>query len=272
MAEQKIPIVPFPHFAAYPELIHGFSTRAGGVSEGIFTSLNLDFSRGDDPERVNENIRRFCSALGVNPKDTVFSKQEHGTVVRKVAEADRGKGLFVDRDYVNVDGLITDRSGVALLTFYADCVPLFFYDPKRRVIALSHAGWRGTVAGMGAATVRAFVDDFGSAPSDLLVGIGPSIGPCCYEVGPEVWQEVQKIEGLPYETCILPNLDNDPQKRRIDLWQINRSILVKSGVLDQNILTSGICTCCHPELFFSHRASNGKRGAMAALMQLKKKE
>ncbi len=269
MIDQKLPMNTFPHFAAYPELIHGFSTRAGGVSEGIYASLNLDFSRGDESEKVKENIGRFCCALGVLPENTVFSKQEHGTVIRRVTEADRGKGLIFERDYTCIDGLITNCPDIALMTFYADCVPLFFFDPQKKVIALSHAGWRGTVAGIAAVTVGTFVSEYGSNPSDLLVGIGPSIGPCCYEVGPDVWLEAQKIEGLPLDLCILPNKENDPQKRRVDLWQINREILKANGVSEQNIIASGLCTCCHPESFFSHRASNGKRGAMAALMQLK---
>ena len=160
-------------------VVHGFTTREGGVSEGIFSSMNLSFTRGDDPARVKENYRRAAAALGVPAEHIVCSDQTHTTNVRHVTMDDRGKGVFREKDYRDVDGLITDTPGLVLATFFADCVPLFFVDPVRRCIGLSHSGWKGTAARMGARTVEAMPETFGSNPADIRAAIGPSICEMC---------------------------------------------------------------------------------------------
>ena len=172
---------------------HGFSTRLGGVSEGCFSSMNLSFDRGDRPEAVQENFRRIGKAIGVECGDMVLSQQTHTTNVRLVTEEDRGKGIVRERDYTDVDGLITDVPGICLVTTYADCVPLYFADPVKKAIGLSHSGWRGTVGRIGQKTIEKMQQYFGSDPSDILAAIGPSVCMDCYEVSEDVILRFQKV-------------------------------------------------------------------------------
>ena len=181
-----VPYFQFPLLDQTGMVNHCFSTRLGGVSTGCYESMNLSPSKADSPENVRENYRRLCEAIGVNLKKTVLSRQTHTTVVRKVAVEDCGKGLFRQRDYDNVDGLMTDIPGIVLVTFYADCVPLYFLDPVHRAAAVSHSGWKGTAAAMGARTLEAMNQAYGTRPEDVLACIGPSICQDCYEVGEEV--------------------------------------------------------------------------------------
>ena len=178
----------FPALEALPLIRHAFSTRSGGVSPGVFSSMNLSFGRGDPDENVRENYRRFCRAAGFDPESLVLSAQDHHTVVRAVTRADRGRGITRERGWQGVDGLMTDEPGVTLVTHYADCVPLYFVDPVKRVVALSHAGWRGTVAQMAAVTVGAMERTYGCRAEDLVAAIGPSdLGP----VSTWGWQEAR---------------------------------------------------------------------------------
>ena len=154
---------------------HGFSTRLGGVSQGNYATMNFTFTRGDKQEHVMENYRRMARALNVDLERMVLSYQTHTTNVRRVAREDEGKGIVRARDYKDVDGLITDVQGITLVTFYADCVPLYFLDPVHRAIGLSHSGWRGTVKRMGKVTLEAMAEAYGTSPADVLCCIGPSI-------------------------------------------------------------------------------------------------
>lgn len=247
---------------------HLFSTRHGGVSVGPFASMDLSFNRGDDPDAVRENYRRICAVAGIYPGNLVCAKQVHGTNIVYVDQRDRGKGVTAPNDLEDVDGLITDRPQVALVTFHADCVPLFFLDPVKKVIGLAHAGWRGTVAGIGGKMVRRFRDDFGSDPSDILAGIGPSVGPCCFEVGPEVAEKFR--EAYPeifHANIILPGRREG--KNQIDLWKANAIDLMLAGITRRNLSVAECCTCCQPEEFFSHRKTGNERGSMISLMELK---
>ncbi len=247
-----------------PFIRHGFSTRLGGVSEGIFASMNLGYNRGDDPEKVTENYRRMGEALGVDYRNMVLSAQTHTTNLRRVSAADRGRGITFDRGYTDVDGLMTNDPDVVLCTHYADCVPLFFVDPVNRAVALSHAGWRGTVGGIGAKTVVMMGEEFGTDPADLLVGIAPSIGRCCFEVDYPVVAEFEKLP-LFDSSCYT---DNGNGKFHIDLWEINRRILSEAGVLPEHITVTDLCTVCHAETLWSHRATKGERGSAAAFLGL----
>ena len=159
---------------------HGFSTRLGGVIAGYYASMNLSFDRGDRKEAVAENFRRIGEALGVRCEDMVISRQTHTTNVRIVTNADRGKRITRERDYTDVDGLVTNVPGICLVTSYADCVPLFFVDPVKKVIGLSHSGWRGTVGKIGRKTVELMHERFGSDPADILAAVGPSVCMDCY--------------------------------------------------------------------------------------------
>lgn len=256
----------FPSFSAFPFINHAFSTRIGGVSQSEFSSMNLSFGRGDSDENVLKNYHLFCNAAGFAFNSLTASAQDHHTVVRRVTKEDRGVGIYKPKDRTSVDGLLTDEPGVTLVTYYADCVPLYFLDPVRRAVGLAHAGWRGTVAGMGQKMVEAMQKEFGSDPRDLIAAVGPSIGPCCYEVDSPVADAfAAHLEWQP-ETLLK---DCGAGKYMLDLWEANRRILCGAGVLPGHITVAGLCTRCHADWLYSHRASGGKRGGMAAFLCLK---
>ena len=247
---------------------HLFSTRIGGVSEGIYSSMNLSYARGDRKEAVDENFSRIADVFQSVPDKIVCSRQTHTTNVRRVTKKDLGKGVVRPLDYEDVDGLITDIPGIILATFYADCVPLYFVDVKNRAIGLSHSGWRGTVNRMGDATLQAMKDAFGTSSEDVIAAIGPSICQDCYEVGEEVAASFR--ESFPEEWEYILKVGRETGKYQLDLQEANRRILINAGVLQQNIAVTDICTCCNKELLFSHRGSDGKRGNLGAFLELRK--
>ncbi len=265
--DQTMPYLAFPLLERTGLAAHAFSTRLGGVSEGKFASANFSVTRGDEPERVAENFRRMAAALGVDPKRFVLSFQTHTTNVRKVTEEDAGKGVTKDRDYRDVDGLITDVPGITLVTFYADCVPLYFLDPVHKAIGLSHSGWRGTVMRMGQATLQAMEREYGTDPADVLCCIGPSICQDCFEVGPEVIEEFCGTFDEKYWPELYYGKENG--KYQLDLWRANEIILFEAGVKKENFQTTGICTRCNPDHLFSHRYHGKERGNLAAFLCLK---
>ena len=259
----------FPFLERFPFAAHAFSTRIGGVSRDEFSSMNLSFGRGDPDENVRENYRRFCAAAGFDASSLVLSAQDHHTFVRRVGKRDRGLGIWRPRDRDSVDGLVTDEPGVTLVTGYADCVPLYFLDAKKRACGLSHAGWRGTAAGMGAATLGAMEREFGSRPEDVAVLIGPSIGPCCFEVDAPVRDAFATLK-VPDPSSLFT--DDGNGKYHVDLWEANRRILTAAGVPEENIRVSGLCTKCNADLLFSHRATGGRRGGLAAFLALREED
>ena len=246
---------------------HGFSTKVGGVSEGIWESMNLSFSRGDDKASVEENFKRIAKAIGVEAEDLVFAAQTHTINVRKVGMEDRGKGFSKMLDYSDVDGLITNEPGICLTTFYADCVPLFFVDPVHKAIGLSHSGWRGTVNRMGQATLQKMKEEYGTDPSDVVAAIGPSICQDCYEVSEDVISAFQESFDKKHWNALFYQKENG--KYQLDLWKANEIILVEAGVKIDNIAVTNVCTNCNSDLLFSHRATKGQRGSLAAFMALK---
>ncbi len=269
---RRVPYITFPVLSELPYICHGFSTRLGGVSEGIFESMNLGNQAAgyeDDPEKVRMNFERIAAEIGIDPHSIVISQQVHKTNIRLVTEADRGKGLYLPKDYSEIDGLITDRPGVTLVTKYADCVPLFFVDPKKRAIGLTHSGWRGTVAKIGRNTVEEMRKHFGCEPEQLLAVIGPSICGSCYEVSEEVAEAFRDaFAGNGYNrNKILTK--NDSGSYQLDLWEANREILMEAGLKEHQIHVSGVCTACNSDLLFSHRRTGGKRGSLAAFLALK---
>ena len=263
----EVTYLTYPAFEKLEGIIHGFSTRLGGVSRGIYSSMNLSFTRGDEEEAVKENYRRIAQAIGFQTEDIVTSDQTHTANVRKVTEADRGKGITVPRDYQDVDGMVTNVPGLVLATFYADCVPLYFADPVKRVIGLSHSGWRGTVAKIGKVTVEKMKEEYGCHPEDILAAIGPSICQDCYEVSEDVIEEFKTAFAGEYQERLYYKKKNG--KYQLNLWEANRLIFLEAGIPEANISMPGICTCCNPEFLFSHRASHGKRGNLAAFLGLK---
>lgn len=257
----------YPELEKIPGIVHCFSTRLGGVSEGIFASMNLSFTRGDREEAVRENYERLARAVGFSAEDIVTSDQTHTANVRLVTEADRGKGITIPRDYTEVDGMITNVPGLVLATFYADCVPLYFVDPVCRAIGLSHSGWRGTVGKIGEVIVRRMQEEFGSVPEEMYAAVGPSICQDCYEVSGDVIEEFRNaFQKNQWPSLFYAKADG---KYQLDLWEANRIILTEAGIPQSHISFPNICTCCNPDFLFSHRASHGKRGNLGAFLGLK---
>lgn len=246
---------------------HGFSTRVGGVSEGIFSSMNLGFSRGDREEAVRENFRRMAEAIGVEADSLVFAAQTHTTNVRQVTEADKGKGILCPVDYEDVDGLITNEKGICLTTFYADCVPLFFVDPVHKAIGLSHSGWRGTVGKMGQETLRSMKAAYGTEAGDVIAAIGPSICQDCYEVSEDVIDRFREAFAKENWDRIFYRKENG--KYQLDLWKANEIVLLEAGVKKEHLAVTNVCTNCNSDVLFSHRATKGERGSLAAFLALK---
>jgi YfiH family protein len=244
---------------------HGFSTRLGGVSEGIFSTMNLAFNRGDNKDSVVENYKRLCGSIGLDFNTLVASAQDHHTFVRVVTSKDYGVGITKPRDIQSVDALVTNEKNVTLVTYYADCTPLFFVDTSKKAIGLAHAGWRGTVGRIGEKVISKMSECFGSDPGDIKCAVGPAISKCCYEVDKACVDEFYKLDDLDCSMFIFPKENN---KYHLDLLECNRQILVKSGVKPENITISDLCTKCNSELLWSHRATNGQRGTMCALMSI----
>ncbi|MCX7711070.1 MAG: peptidoglycan editing factor PgeF [Clostridia bacterium] len=258
--------IQFKNLSKYDSLVtHCFTTRKGGVSTGECSTLNMGFNRKDQRENVEANYKRISEALGIDYKNMAFSNQVHDSKVRIVTENDRGKGILRESDIIGYDGLITNCKEVVLVTFYADCVPLFFLDPVKEVIALSHSGWRSSVKGIGRETIEKMHENFGCSPVDIVVGIGPSISQCCFEVGEEVYEEFAAT----YPWCTAYIRKTDADKWHIHLQEIIKKTLVDAGVSNENISISGICTKCNKDVFFSHRGDQGKTGSLAAIMQLR---
>lgn len=243
---------------------HLFSTRLGGVSQGDCASMNFSMDRGDSRENVLTNFGRIAQVLGCGIDDMTASHQTHTTNIRRMTEADRGKGILRERDYQDVDGMVTDVPGLVLVTFYADCVPLYFVDPVHRAIGLAHSGWRGTAGRMGERMVEAMGRQFGSRPEDIRAAIGPSICRDCYEVSEDVAAQFTEMLGgdvtAPGEKA---------GKYQLDLWLANELILRQAGILPEHLEVTDICTCHNSSYLFSHRASGGRRGSLGAFLMLK---
>jgi YfiH family protein len=266
---EKVPYLSFPILERTGLVKQGFSTKLGGVSQGKYATMNFTFTRGDNRSHVMENYRRMGKALGVDTERMVLSYQTHTTNVRLVTEEDAGKGIVKERDYEDVDGLITNVPGITLVTFYADCVPLYFLDPIHQAIGLSHSGWRGTVKRMGKVTVKKMEEAFGTKAEDVIACIGPSICKECYEVGGEVAQEFMKGFDKKYWGDILS--EKKDGKYMLDLWRANEIVLLESGIKQENIQVTDICTHCNSDLLFSHRTTGNERGNLAAFLGIVEK-
>ena len=259
---------------------HAVFSRRGGVSAAPFDSLNLSVSVPDERDRVYANRRRAFGLFGRDTDTVVHAHLVHGSAVARVTQADNGTWLK------HVDGLITDQPGCALTMNFADCAPIFLYDPRRHAIGLGHAGWRGTVIDLPGAMVRAMTEQFGSDPADLVAAVGPCIGPCCYEVGEDVIAAVEAAFAEPELLFRRRTADDGPppesDNRRLvagsqgarvghfDLPEANRRNLFNAGV--RTVELSGYCTACRTDLFFSHRAEKGRTGRFGAVFALGQKD
>lgn len=263
--EKGIKFAVAPQFEKTGLVQHGFSCRVGGISEEPYKSLNLGLHVGDKTEAVVENRRRFLDVFGLELKDMVAAEQVHGTAIKRVEFLERGRGA---QDYSTafqaIDALITKEKGVVLTTYYADCVPIFLLDPRTPAIALIHAGWKGTVGGIVAKTISEMVNQFGSPVEEIIAAIGPSIGPCCYEVDSKVAEPVESFFGASSNKLLK---STRPNHWLLDLWEANRLQLLDNGVLADNITLPGFCTFCE-ESFFSYRRESGITGRMAAILSL----
>lgn len=267
----NVPYVSFPILDQFPYVRHGFSTRLGGVSSGIFESMNLGFRRGDYEDLVMENYERICHSIGIEVDNLVFTDQVHKTNVRVAAASDRGMGIKKKNGHKEIDGHITNESDVSLLAFSADCVPLFFLDPVNKAIGLTHSGWRGTVSKIGKVSVEQMNKEYGSKADDILVVIGPCICKDCYEVSEDVAEEfMTHFTKEQWENFLFPHAkrSEEGQKYQLDLWEANYQLLREAGVTSEHIVKSGLCTMCRQDLFFSHRGSKGQRGSLAGFMSL----
>ncbi len=262
----EVPFLTYNRLSEIPFILHAFSTRYGGVSQGEFTSMNLSFGRGDSDENVTENYKRICKAVGFDYESLTASAQVHETVVRKVTAQNRGVGIYKPKDMLSVDALITNDPDVTLVTYYADCTPVFFVDTKQKAIGLAHAGWRGTVGEISKKVVERMTEEYGTNPADLVCAIGPVIGKCCYEVSEDCAEHFVSVFGA--DSPVIAKGDK-PSKYMIDLALANKLLLTKAGVLEENIVVSDLCTQCNSDLLWSHRATAGKRGTMSAFMSLK---
>lgn len=260
--------IEFPVLDQIDFIQHGFSTRFGGVSEGEFFSMNLSYTRGDRKENVDENYKRICTALDMDVEKLVLSDQVHDTVVYHATEKDAQGNELASKKLEAIDGLVTNTEGIVLCTSYADCVPLFFVDVKRKAIGLSHSGWRGTVGKIGKKTVEKMQEEFGTEPRDIIAVIGPSICQDCYEVSSDVAEEFMKILDESQSKTVLEKKKDD--KYQLNLWEANRYILMEAGIPEQNITVSNVCTCCNSDILFSHRKTNGHRGNLCGFLKIKK--
>jgi polyphenol oxidase len=242
----SIELFRFENLSRIPGVVHGITTRAGGVSQGRCASLNVSYSVGDAADNVDENLRRVAETLGTRREALFAAYQVHGREVSVVDPDTPGRPTC--------DVLVTQSPERTLMLRFADCTPVLLADLRRGAVAAVHAGWRGSAVRAAAAAVQALREVFGSDPRDIAAGIGPAIGPCCYTVGDDVREAFSDR----------PHLFSDG---KLDLWEANRQALVEAGVPAENIEVAGICTRCESERFFSHRANHGQpAGRFAALI------
>lgn len=263
-----VPLIRFEAFRGLDFINAAFSTRFGGVSEGYLSELNFGFERGETKENVVENYKLFCASMGLEAKNLVLSDQVHDTKVH-VAMQEDACGDEIKKKLKGIDGLLTNQPELCLATSYADCVPLFFVDGKKGVIASSHSGWRGTVERMGAKTIAAMQRKFNSQTEDIIAVIGPSICQSCYEVSQDVIDAFTKNYDKEWMNVISYCSDIENKKYQLDLWAANYLQLKEAGVLEKNIHVAGLCTCCNNRLLFSHRASKGKRGNLNGFISIR---
>jgi len=249
----------------FPFLTAGFTSRIGGISQPPYNSLNMGLHVGDNAEDVALNRSLLANAIGVPFEACTFAEQVHGSQVSIVSQAERGKGRLDHEDSIRqVDALITAEPNTCLCVMYADCVPLYFVDPIKQVIAVSHAGWKGTAQDIAGNTVQMMKETYGCNPANILAAIGPSIGQCCYEVNQDV---VNKMAA-----SVIPVVQpsNNSGKFMLNLQEINRLLMQKAGIVSSNIEISKLCTSCHTDQFYSYRAEGGTTGRMIAWLAIKR--
>lgn len=250
----------------FPWMDHGFSTRIGGRSSGVYSGLNLGLLCGDDPDVVAGNRRLFFAACGVEPERVFTVRQVHGEKVLVVDQPASSAHAFEETTLLEADALVTACPGTALATTHADCVPVILVDPINRLVAAVHAGWRGTFHGIVREALLVMEERFNTEAERLLAAIGPAIGGCCYTVSPELHEEFQsRYTGLDSLSA-----DQDLERKpTLNLPEMNKELLIKYGVLPERIDVCALCTSCHPQDFFSYRRDQGETGRHLSLVFLK---
>ncbi len=260
--------IDFDFFNSYKDLKAYFSTRNGGVSEGIYSTMNLSFSQGDVKENVIENFRIFGKTIGVECEDMVFAHQTHTSNVIPVDSSNKGMGILRERNFSNVDGLVTNEKGLCLVTSHSDCIPLYFFDPVKKVIGLSHSGWKGTIGNIALNTIKLMNEKYGSDAEDILAMAGPGICGKCYEVGSDVADVFTYKYKDDSKGRVVTERENVEGKYLLDLHMANYYNFLSAGITEDHIYLSGVCTYEDSDNLWSHRASHGKRGGGAAFMML----
>lgn len=241
-----------------------FTTRHGGVSSHPYDSLNLSFHRGDSAENVMKNFKLLSEDIGIPMEYMVLTRQVHGSDITVVDKQHCGMGLLRERTFGESDGLITAERNVALVTFHADCVPVYLYDFKKGVIGLIHSGWRSTLQKISSKAVKIMKEEFNCNVSDIYAVIGPCIRKCCFEVGADVYEDFLRA----FSGCSEAFFESGSGKRKIDLLYLIVNTLVNEGIPLENIHDMNICTVCEKELFFSHRGGQGRSGTGAAIFMM----
>lgn len=262
--KDEVGYLTFKGFEKYSYITHAFSTRIGGVSKNEFKSMNLSFSRGDSEECVTENYKLFCKALNFDINKLVRGNQVHGTNIVKITEKILNKKNFNELVFDSCDGFVTNVPGAVLTTFHADCPAVFMIDTKNKAIGLAHAGWRGTVAKISQKLLSTLIDEYGSSENDIVCAVGPGIGKCCFEFSKTALREFDKLN---IDNFYI-NSDKNAEKIYIDILEVNKKLLLKSGIKEENIFVSDVCSNCNKDLLFSHRATKGHRGNNAAFMSI----
>ena len=264
----SVTVYTFEQLAPFDNLLHFVSTRKGGSSDGNFASLNLGFHVGDNDFRVLQNRRALADAVGVDLLQFTLAQQSHSANVAIVDETGRGRGAAeYETALPNTDGMVTNAENVCLGVQVADCVPILLYDPVQRVIAALHAGWKGTLRKIALAAVNTMRHNYGSRAEDIHAGLGPSNGPCCYEVGEDVYRETLMALGPAAGVAVPAKI---PGKYFFDQWKANARQLKEAGLMHDRIEVAGICSQCHHDVFYSSRAGKGITGRYMAGIMLKK--
>ncbi len=256
---QDVHVLRVQAFDAYPNLVHGIFTRQGGISPAPYETLNLSVATGDSESNVEQNFQRVCHAMAVDPNQTAMSRLVHENDVIQVFQRNERQRVGM------ADSLITNASDTFLFMRFADCTPIIFFDPISHAVGLTHAGWRGTMKNAAAATVAAMMQSFDARPQNIIAVIGPAIGPCCYEVGSDVMAAADDAFGP--GNRLFSRYNQQGNHAYFDMWEANRRQLMEAGV-GQVILTN-ICTACHTDLFFSHRAERGQAGRFGVMIGLR---
>jgi len=265
MIEKKVDsltVLFFENLLGQQGVRHFVSTRGSGYSKPPYDSLNLGLHVGDDPDRVLRNRERLAEAIGIQINRFTIARQIHSGNVRIISGALLGSGSTEPANGIeNTDAMVTDVPDICLIILVADCVPMLFFDPIKEAIGVAHAGWRGTLYCIAQNTVRAMETAFGSSPGDIIVGIGPSIGPCCYSVGTDV---ISRVDTTFHTTRGLIINKSDDGTGYLDLWSANLKQLLHAGIERKNIELARICTRENPDLFFSYRHQKGDTGRFGA--------